>query len=68
MLGDGERGWMVNLIHAGLTETHDRGVGEAVKDATQRGDTVEILGLHQLLNKLCIEQCSDHILKHCGIE
>ena len=43
------------LIHAGLVQSHDRGVSQAVVDGPQGLFGVELLGFEQFFHELLIE-------------
>lgn len=53
------------LVHAGLVEPHDGGVGQPVKHGAQGLLGVQLLGLKQLFQKLLVEHGGDDVIHHC---
>lgn len=58
---------LMYLVHAGLVEPHDRGVGQPVKHSPQGLLGVKLLRLEQLLEELLIEHGRDDVIHDCHI-
>lgn len=53
------------LIHAGLVQSHDRGVSQAVVDGPQGLFGVELLGFEQFFHELLIEHGWNDVIHNC---
>lgn len=50
------------LVHAGLIESHYRGMGQSVKHSPQGLFGVKLLRLEKLFKELFVEHCGDDVI------